>query len=68
VPRHVCSSPEAKLIDVPCTDLLDGFLGAGIGAFLLVVWALARYACRRLPSTLAREMLMTAPHAGRGPA
>jgi hypothetical protein len=44
------------------TDLADGFLGAGIGGLLLVVWALARYTSRRLPARLARDMLITPPH------
>lgn len=48
------------------TDLADGFLGAGIGGLLLVVWALARYTSRRLPARVARDMLMTPLHPDRG--
>jgi hypothetical protein len=43
------------------TDLADGFLGAGLGGLLLVVWALARYTSRRLPTRVARNMLITPP-------
>jgi hypothetical protein len=43
------------------TDLADGFLGAGLGGLLLAVWALARYTSRRLPTRVARDMLITPP-------
>jgi hypothetical protein len=46
------------------TDLADGFLGAAIGGVLLVIWALARYTSRRVPSGLGRDMQMTPPQAG----
>jgi hypothetical protein len=45
------------------TDLADGFLGAAIGGVLLIVWALARYTSRRVPSGLGRDMQMTPPQA-----
>jgi len=48
------------------TDLADGFLGGAIGGALLAVWALARYTSRRLPASLARDVLR-APSAERRP-
>ena len=35
------------------TDLADGFLGAGIGALLLCLWAVGRFSSRRPPRNTA---------------
>jgi len=37
------------------TDIADGFLGAGIGALFLAVWAIAKYTTRRLATRVEQR-------------